>query len=145
MAIFFYRFGWVGGTPATYTIPLAPADFLYHGWGSPPMHYFFFQKKKVPKKNFGGQKKNRACGPKISGIQKSPKRSFFGLKNVKIFESNIHFFFVGKKNHPINETEKALFNRNSTLKKKKNRKKFQNFGNFYKASFFVCLFFLNPC
>jgi len=31
---------WAGGgrgyPPATCTIPLAPADFLYHGWGTPP-------------------------------------------------------------------------------------------------------------
>ena len=46
--IFFGKFffivlgGWgEGGTPpATYTIPLAPADFLCHGWGYHPLHYF---------------------------------------------------------------------------------------------------------
>ena len=41
LAIFFHRFGRVrgGGYPAAYTIPLAPAVFLYHEGGT-PLHYF---------------------------------------------------------------------------------------------------------
>ena len=76
--------------------------------GVPPCTIFF-------------QKKIIIIGPaarKQVGSKNSPKRSFFGLKNSKIFESNIHFFLVGTKNHPINETEKALFNRNRTKKNK---------------------------
>ena len=52
---------------------------------------FFFLWKKLVK-----CRKNRASGPKIRGVQKSKKRSFFGIKNVKNFESDIQFFFLKK-------------------------------------------------
>ena len=56
-------------------------------------------KKKGAQFFFGGQFFFRAFGLKISGVQKFPKKVVFGLKNVKIFESNIQFFFVKKKSH----------------------------------------------
>ena len=67
------RFGRVGRgyPPATYTIPLAPADFVYHEGGTPHA-LFFFQKKKVPKKFvvqlffFSGFRPEKKCGSKIA-------------------------------------------------------------------------------
>ena len=44
----------------------------------------------------GVQKKFRAFGPKIRGVQKLPKISFFGLKNVKILESGFQKFLAQK-------------------------------------------------
>jgi len=55
-----------------------------------PNPIFFSAKnsnQKMPKKYF------RVFGPKIGGVQKLPKTSFFGLKISKNFESDIQFVF----------------------------------------------------
>ena len=65
--------------------------------------YFFMVAKKIVK----CRKKNRAYGPKIRGVQKSKKRSFFGIQNVKISNPASKNFF-SKNFQPTNAAEKAL-------------------------------------
>ena len=60
--------------------------------------YFFVQKVQKVQKNyknaefiFSGLRPKNKVGPKIE-----KKKSFFGIKNVKNFESGIQFFFLKK-------------------------------------------------
>ena len=80
----------------------------------------------------------RASGPKIRGVQKSKKRSFFGIKNVKNFESGIHIFFSQKFFNPSMRPKghfalKCTFPMETIVKK--NLKNSQNFQNFAKLFF----------
>ena len=61
------------------------------GSGGDQTCYFFRQKFSEIAKFFF-----RAFGPKIQGVQKGKKRSFFGITNVKNFEFGIQFFFLKK-------------------------------------------------
>ena len=72
-------------------------------------------------------KKNRASGPKIRGVQKSKKRSFFGIKNVKNFETRHQIFFSQKIFNPPMRPKrhfalKDTFPIETIGKKKKNAK-----------------------
>ena len=68
-----------------------------------------------------------------------PKKVVFGLKNVKNFESKIHFLFCREKKNPTNETEKALCTERhfsiETVFLKKYRKKFPKFPKFCYVNF----------
>ena len=110
--VFFWHFfsvfgGWGSGVPpGDLTIPLAPADFLYHGWGYPPCTIFFSKKKSshfffVVQILFSGLRPEKKWGPKLR------QKVVFWLKKCEKFRIQ-HPFFCRKKNYHTNETEKTL-------------------------------------
>ena len=79
--------------------------------------------------NFSEMPKKSGLRPENKGVQKSKKMSFFGIKNVKNFESGILIFFFSKKFQPTNAAERGLCAKGDfkvpTLKSPKGRVTFQ--------------------
>ena len=63
--------------------------------------------------------------PGKKGVPKCPqnkKKQFFGVKNVKFFETGIHFFF-STIFHPTNAAENTLYTKSTFVKKTVKSKK----------------------
>ena len=103
---------------------------LGSGGGTKPVNFFFGKNfSEIAKKFF------RAFGPKIRGGSKNrKKRSFFGIKNVKNFESGIYSFFSQKFFNPPMRSKghfalKCTFPMETIVNKKK--RKFPKFPKFW--------------